>query len=74
MPETRASNGSGPARNPSAASAAHTCARCGRSGRRREMIYSRHTGNWYCVHVASCDERVRVKRAGQTARGPEHGG
>jgi hypothetical protein len=37
----------------------HSCARCGRTLRDGDWIYSSHTGNRFCVDLKACDKRAR---------------
>jgi len=46
------------------------CALCGRLGRKREMVNSRHTGNSYCRGVDDCRERAG-RAGGAAASGPQ---
>lgn len=46
-----------------AAAPTHTCARCGRTLRNGDWLYSRHTGNRFCTEWKACDKRARRRSA-----------
>jgi hypothetical protein len=40
----------------------YACARCGRRVRPERWVYSRHTGNRYCVELDACAKRARRRK------------
>lgn len=40
----------------------YPCGRCGKPGAAEQMIYSRHSGNRYCIDMAACAKRAASKK------------
>jgi hypothetical protein len=39
----------------------YTCERCGKKGTAEQMLFSRHTGNRYCIEFNACEKRAALR-------------
>jgi hypothetical protein len=40
----------------------YACGRCGRRATADRMVYSRHSGNRYCIDMGACAKRAAARK------------